>query len=218
MRLILAALVAALCATADAVCCPSRSFSFNEPKCGDGSAIEGTYCGLLPCNYFGCNCLFGCHHASGLRFEAGDIIACYMDLAPSDAPDWHVMLAINKTEVIHISDLNHSYSKYYPFAKFASSLYKNWGPIKKEIYQDVIQKHSYTHCQVVTEFMDRIAMDYGLEPQSLEDMIADAHASLNHTYTNSPTCEYMATRWRYHHGFIVQHVTEWQYYQAMVEV
>jgi len=210
MRLILAALVAALCATADAVCCYPRRFSFNELKCGDGTPLTTSgYCGYGECNIFGCACRFGCQYARYLRFEAGDIIACYIDTAPSDAPDWHVMVAINSTDVLHIGDprsVPNAATKHWP-----SDLLTKDNPIRHVSFERIIHLYDNTHCQVVTKFMDRVAKEYyGLEPlQSIDTTahIKDINTKLHKYIRFNPVCEYVATAWRYGMGFSVQHVS-----------
>lgn len=47
--------------------------------CGDGTALEGNFCGRGPCNFVGCNCEGGCRHGNyGQSFLArnqGRVIA-----------------------------------------------------------------------------------------------------------------------------------------------
>jgi len=181
----------------DAECCPSRRYSFNKLMCGDNTPLgDSYYCGYGKCNIFGCDCIGGCRKPTGMVFKAGDAIACYMSSSRKktfDVPPWHVMLALNNKEVMHVANVNDT------------DIFNKGAVIKRESFQYALQHGNdgkgYDHCQLVNDFINETIYHYDkILPLSVEDTITKALRDENRTIEYNvifKNCEHWVTYWMY---------------------
>jgi len=181
----------------DAECCPSRRYSFNKLMCGDNTPLgDSHYCGYGKCNIFGCDCIGGCRKPTGMVFKAGDVIACYMQAYRKktfDVPPWHVMLALNNKEVIHVTSIN------------STNILDKGAVIKREAFQYALQHgndgEGYDHCQLITDFINETIYYYDkILPLPVEDTIEKALRDENRTTEYNvyfKNCEHWVTYWKY---------------------
>jgi len=181
-------------------CCPAIRFGYSELKCGDGSTLNGSdyYCGHGTCNILGCNCIGGCRDSNQLIFGSGDVIACFIGRVV-DVYTFHVMLAINDIEVIHVSVLDDT------------NIFNTTAIVKKDFFQTITSTGRIAihgkHCQIVTDSLKKHAKRASLIPFSLEKIIKratdDIDLKINYNIFKT-NCEHLVTYWMFGVGFNMQ--------------
>jgi len=159
--------------------------------CGDGTPYHSD-CRYL--NQFEAkhNKLYSCRNPSTMiPFREGDIIACYMRQL-LDVYAFHLMLALNHKEVMHISIIN---------------LFTT-GVIKRELFKSKVAREDYKYCQIITDFETDVASKYYNATPSMT-AIATALSyqdQIVHYNLITDNCEHWVTRWKYNKSFSIQDV------------